>query len=547
MRRATLVWFSALVTALPTAAFAQSLPCDQLSALSLPQARVTAAHVVAAGAFVLPPRPAGAPPIAADAFQDLPPFCRVAATLTPSADSDIKIEVWLPLTAWNGKFQGVGNGGLAGTITYSAGRGGIERGMAEALRRGYATASTDTGHSADQIPLFLGNSDKLVDFGYRAVHEITGGPLDRPADRWAARRNRGRLSFPSRDGCREPSDSGRARPRGPPRRPAGVRRRPDPRGARRARGARAARRRAPRGDGPARARRRLERARHGLPVAFPDPGDADPGTALAGRGRARRPVPGRRHPGRPPPPVDPGHGPGPGRAPRSSVEAGLRNVAYALLSGADGWMFDGEDALGQVDTMSLDNQRNLRLAFAMDPRFLAVAEGVADEMNRWAEGFLGRRIVDDWRRQLGFTTRIYRARGLHLDDRHVRAARTARGSRPRSWTSSLYVVANAATLRAEGRSVVLYLPEDPGRGRGRRLGAAPGRPRGAPRAAGRDDPGLRPGRAARGGVPAARDPRGARPPLRRASTPGAGTTSTRCRTRSTATRRSRTRTSTPSR
>src|SRR5204863_40649 len=81
--------------------------------------------------------------------------------------------------------------------------------------------------------------------------------------------------------------------------------------------------------------------------------------------------------------------------PRASTESGLRNIAYALLSGADGWMFDGEDALGQVDTMSLDNQRNLQLAIAKDPRFLRVAEKVSAEMNHWAQGFFGRPIVAD--------------------------------------------------------------------------------------------------------------------------------------------------------
>src|SRR6184192_1869690 len=115
-------------------------------------------------------------------------------------------------------------------------------------------------------------------------------------------------------------------------------------------------------------------------------------------------------------------GTGPAARPRASTESGLRNIAYALLSGADGWMFDGEDALGQVDTMSLDNQRNLLLAIAKDPLFLGVAEGVAAEMNRWAEGFFGRPIIVDWRRQLDFTTKLFRARGLHLDDRQVRHA-----------------------------------------------------------------------------------------------------------------------------
>src|SRR6266508_2604072 len=82
-------------------------------------------------------------------------------------------------------------------------------------------------------------------------------------------------------------------------------------------------------------------------------------------------------------------GTGPAARPRASTESGLRNIAYALLSGADGWMFDGEDALGQVDTMSLDNQRNLQLAIAKDPRFLRVAEKVYAEMSVWAQGFLG--------------------------------------------------------------------------------------------------------------------------------------------------------------
>src|SRR4051794_10146188 len=82
-------------------------------------------------------------------------------------------------------------------------------------------------------------------------------------------------------------------------------------------------------------------------------------------------------------------GTGPGAKPGVSIERSIRNVAYALLSGADGWMFDGEDALGQVSTMALDNQRNLKLAIQRDPLFLAAAESVAAEMNVWAESFLG--------------------------------------------------------------------------------------------------------------------------------------------------------------
>jgi malate synthase len=151
-------------------------------------------------------------------------------------------------------------------------------------------------------------------------------------------------------------------------------------------------------------------------------------------------------------------GTGPATKPRASVESGLRNVAYALLSGADGWMFDGEDALGQVETMSLDNQRNLALAFSRSPTFLAVAESVAGEMNAWSRDFHGRGLIANWRTQLDFTTRIFRARGLHLDDRHVREG-DGTGLGACIVDAALYVVNNHAVLRGEGRSLVLYLPK----------------------------------------------------------------------------------------
>ena len=150
-------------------------------------------------------------------------------------------------------------------------------------------------------------------------------------------------------------------------------------------------------------------------------------------------------------------GTGPATKPRSDVRSGIRNVAYALLSGADGWMFDGEDALGQVDTMSLDNHRNLKLALARDPLFLEVAEDVATEMNRWAEGFFGHPIIADWRQQLDFTTVLYRCRGLHLDDRHIRIQ--GGGFSASIADLVLFAVNNAARLQAAGRSLVLYLPK----------------------------------------------------------------------------------------
>jgi malate synthase len=151
-------------------------------------------------------------------------------------------------------------------------------------------------------------------------------------------------------------------------------------------------------------------------------------------------------------------GTGPAARPNASVEQGLRSVAYALLSGADGWMFDGEDALGQIQTMSLDNQRNLKLALDRDPLFLTVAERVAGEVNAWARGFHGREIVLNWRAQIEFTTVLFRARGLHLDDRHVRVA-TGEGFSASIVDLALYVVNNHRSLQRRDAPIALYLPK----------------------------------------------------------------------------------------
>ena len=151
-------------------------------------------------------------------------------------------------------------------------------------------------------------------------------------------------------------------------------------------------------------------------------------------------------------------GTGPGAKPRVTLDKSIRNVAYALLSGADGWMFDGEDALGQLGTMALDNQRNLALAIRRADVFLTAADSVAREMNAWADDFFGRPIVEDWRRQLEFTTIIFRPRGLHLDDRHVRR-RDGRGFSASLVDLALYVAGNQRPLRERGSSIVLYLPK----------------------------------------------------------------------------------------
>jgi feruloyl esterase len=136
--------------------------CESLAAMSLPDATITLAQPVPAGGFKLPVSQ-GNPAT----FQDLPAFCRVTATLKPSSDSDIKIEIWLPASGWNGKYQGVGNGGWAGSINYGS--------LAQALRRGYATSSTDTGHAGDvsSASFALGHPEKLIDYAYRSEHEMT--------------------------------------------------------------------------------------------------------------------------------------------------------------------------------------------------------------------------------------------------------------------------------------------------------------------------------------------------------------------------------------
>jgi feruloyl esterase len=99
-------------------------------------------------------------------YPDLPAFCQVAVTLRPTSDSEIRIEVWMPEgAAWNGKYEGTGNGGWGGAIEPGE--------LAAGVRRGYATASTDTGHEGASASFAMGHPEKLVDFGYRSVHGMT--------------------------------------------------------------------------------------------------------------------------------------------------------------------------------------------------------------------------------------------------------------------------------------------------------------------------------------------------------------------------------------
>jgi feruloyl esterase len=140
---------------------AEAATCESLTSLSNATTTVTLAQTVAAGAFPAPsPRPGRAP--ATELFARLPSFCRVAATLKPTPQSNIKIEVWLPVSGWNGKLQVVGNGAFAGSLA-------IED-VGTAVAAGYAAASTDTGHTGGAANTVV-NKEVLTDFAHRAVHE----------------------------------------------------------------------------------------------------------------------------------------------------------------------------------------------------------------------------------------------------------------------------------------------------------------------------------------------------------------------------------------
>ena len=150
---------SAAQRATPTA-------CTDLAAVALPNTTITKAEIVSAGAFVPPGPPPPQLSVRPD-YSKLPAFCRVAASIKPTSDSDIRLEVWMPAEGWNEKFMGTGNGGAAGFIFYWN--------MAEPLARGYAVANTDTGHEGtiDDRSFAMGHPEKWTDFAWRAVHEMT--------------------------------------------------------------------------------------------------------------------------------------------------------------------------------------------------------------------------------------------------------------------------------------------------------------------------------------------------------------------------------------
>ena len=152
----------------PAPAAAQQ-SCDSLASLKIPNATITSATAIdpPQDLVIHIPGLPGYPGIPASDLHVTVPFCRVIAFSAPTSDSHISFEVWLPLAAsWNGKFEAVGNGGFIGQIGYVD--------LAAALKRGYATAGSDTGHaSGNDESWALGHPEKLVDWSYRAVHEMT--------------------------------------------------------------------------------------------------------------------------------------------------------------------------------------------------------------------------------------------------------------------------------------------------------------------------------------------------------------------------------------
>jgi feruloyl esterase len=139
------------------AGYPHAVDRSELVSLSLPQTAVQSVETVPAGPFEVVP-PGGVDPVVVQ----LPEHCRVQLVVEPR----VGVEIWLPTEGWNGRFQGVGGGGLAGVISYAA--------LATSVQNGYASASTDTGHvGSTDARWAIGRPDLLVDYGHRAIHEMT--------------------------------------------------------------------------------------------------------------------------------------------------------------------------------------------------------------------------------------------------------------------------------------------------------------------------------------------------------------------------------------
>lgn len=163
MRKIFLLLLIALTASM--AAFGQA-GCEKLAELKIPNTTITTAQTVAAGTFVGPAAPFGGGDLSAF-YKTFPEFCRVVAEAKPTSDSDITMEIWLPSSGWNGKLQGIGNGGFAGIIDTMQ--------LGAALKAGYVATATDAGHrgSPTEAAWALGHPEKVIDFGYRGIHEMT--------------------------------------------------------------------------------------------------------------------------------------------------------------------------------------------------------------------------------------------------------------------------------------------------------------------------------------------------------------------------------------
>src|SRR5262249_39369847 len=135
---------------------ASAANCDGLTGLALPDTTITQAKAVTEGSFTPP---------TGQAIANLPGFCEVHGVLKPTPVSVIHFELWMPLSNWNSELEGIGNGGLAGTISFGP--------MATALRAGFATVSTDTGHDSKEPATWLENRERLIDYSYRGLHLAT--------------------------------------------------------------------------------------------------------------------------------------------------------------------------------------------------------------------------------------------------------------------------------------------------------------------------------------------------------------------------------------
>jgi feruloyl esterase len=195
--------FLCLFPASATSSFAAT--CDELTRVSRAGLRVVSSVVVEKGAF----QPGPAERAASSRYSALEPFCRVALVAAPSADSEINIEVWLPMSRWNGRYQAVGAGGLAGSIPFGL--------MASALAGGYATSGTDTGHRGGNADFMPDHPEKLTDFAHRSTHEMAAAAklmIDAFYGKTPARGAAGRASPARNDTPRTSTESFRVRRRG---------------------------------------------------------------------------------------------------------------------------------------------------------------------------------------------------------------------------------------------------------------------------------------------------------------------------------------------